>query len=143
MTNPDQIASTFVLDDEGETIYADEEEAYYFFAYELDSDLYNDWGTIAGDDSFGTINDAENYLFWDEGISRALRQVLNVKGPCGTSGTMNGEDYKEVYDKYWAYNYTDFNVIEFDVDFSMTKDSDGSNGSSQDIAYLIIETLMT
>jgi len=44
---------------------------------------------------------------------------LNDKGPCKTTGSIEGDDVKSLLDKYYTYNYTNLKVYEFQYDFTV------------------------
>jgi hypothetical protein len=52
---------------------------------------------------------------------------MNDKGPCGTTGSLEGDSVQELLDKYYAYNYTDLKVTEFTVDLSLIGSTSNSN----------------
>lgn len=51
--------------------------------------------------------------FWSDGLYRGIMHYLNDKGPCKTTGSIEGDDVKSLLDKYYTYNYTDLKVYEF------------------------------
>jgi len=73
---------------------------------------------------------------WSDGLYRAATHYLNDKGPCQTSGSIEGHDLKGLLDKYYTYNYTNLRVYEFKYDFAT---SDYLTDDTQLLAWEVIQ----
>ena len=73
---------------------------------------------------------------------------MNDKGPCGTPLDFEGESFYDVLKRHYAYNFTDLQVTEFDIDFDGILDfsNDGNDDpteTSADYAFHILNHLLT
>ena len=48
---------------------------------------------------------------WNEAIARAIRQVANSEGACGTRGDSHAEYVHDVLKKYYAYDFHNLDVM--------------------------------
>jgi hypothetical protein len=86
---------------------------------------------------------------WSESMSRAARHVLNDQGACMTKGSHYGEYFKEVLDKYYAYEYSDLEVMELtSAHFAgkisdMTDFGDGNFGDPATSGYTSLNYILS
>ncbi len=50
-------------------------------------------------------------FMWNEAIARAIRQVVNSEGACGTRGDSHAEYVHDVLKKYYAYDFENLDVM--------------------------------
>jgi hypothetical protein len=84
---------------------------------------------------------------WSEALGRTARHVINDKGPCGTPLDFEGETYSQVLERHYAYNFTDLQVIEFDIDFAGMVDYGDDDivitGDEEDYGAALLVHLLT
>lgn len=106
--------------------YTHEQGGLHFWLGDTDAnEMY--LSRVAFDEVFDNSDGEFGEFEWSEALANSAKHVINDKGPCGTSASLEGDSYDEVLRKYYSYNYTDLHVAEFNFNIERNVDLNDDN----------------